>query len=283
MKKFFRPALVAAAVCLGLSSCSTDGGSEDTIVQYPLTGCFARIYDADTQSATYIQSVNYTLLLNYSKATGEINLTGLNLPGGAQYPAITIKDVPAAGVNGWTILSKDHPAVSVTGFGTVPSFRDFTLRLFDRYLGDAYVPGVAISYTVDDRYRVFSAREGQIAVGTTVSTAPDGSSYTNEEAVIGLAFDTKTQLLEIQMSGAQFASNMPAQNIVMSKIPFTMTDAGVANFSIASLVPSIGSTPYPDYPISNLQGSYDFAKGLDLRFTCTLGPKAYDVVADAKY
>lgn len=282
MKTIFRQALVAMAVCVALSSCDNGNGNSDTEISYPLSGCFARIYDAETQTTSYIQNVNYVLLLNVTKATGDVTVTGLSVPG-TQYPAISLSGLTAAADKGWTIVSKDRPAVAVSGFGTVPSFRDFSLRIFDRMIGDAYVPGLKVSYVVDDRYSVFSAREGQIAIGTTVSTAPDGKTFTNEEAVLGLAFDTKTMKLEIQMSGAKFAENMPAQNITMSGIPFTMTSSGIANFSMASLTPTIGSTPYPNYPITDLQGSYDFGQGLDLRFTCTLGPVAYHVETSAQY
>lgn len=283
MKKILSSAFVALAACVALSSCDNNGGNNDTTIQYPLTNCFALVYDSQTGAGSFIQGVNYTMLLNVTQNYADLTLTGLSLPDGQRYPSVSLSQIPATSENKWLVVSSARPSVDITGFGTLPEFRDFKLRLLDRYFGGAYVPGFSVSYVIDDRFHVFSAREGQIASGVTESTAPDGTVYRNEEAVIGLAFDTKTMMLEIQFAGAQFAQGMPAQNITMSKIPFTMTPAGVATFSISSLTPTIGSTPYPNYPITDLVGTYDFNKGLDLDFVCTLGPNAYRVVADMKY
>ena len=283
MKKILGSAIVALAACMTLSSCNNNGGDSDTTIQYPIINCFALVHDTQSGAGSFIQGVNYTMLLNVSQSYADISITGLNIPDGQRYPSISLPEVPAKADKAWLVVSSARPTVDITGFGSLPVFRDLVLRLLDRYYGGAYVPGFTVSYSIDDRYRVFSAREGQIASGTIQTTAPDGSVFEKEDAVIGLAFDTKTMMLEIQFAGAQFVQGMPAQNITMSKIPFTMTPEGVASFSIASLTPTIGSTPYPNYPITDLVGTYDFNRGLDLNFVCTLGPAPYHVKADMKY
>ena len=282
MNKIFSTVLVAAA-CVALSACNDDKGSNDTIIQYPLTNCFAQVYDSQTGTSSYIQGVNYTMNLNVTQATAEVAMTGLSLPNGSSYPSIALSGLKAATDGAWTVIGSERPAVRVDGFSAVPQFTDFSIRLFERIISEAYVPGLAITYSIDSRYRVFSAREGQIVTGKTTSTPPTGEAFVNEEAAIGLSFDTKTMKVTIEMPGSKFLENMPAQNIILPDIPFTMTPAGLVSFGVQSLTPTIGSTPYPNFPITALQGTYDFTRGLNLNFTCNFRGTDFRVEAEAGY
>ena len=238
MNKIFSTVLVAAA-CVALSSCNDDKGSNDTIIQYPLTNCFAQVYDSQTGTSSYIQGVNYTMNLNVSQATAEVAMTGLSLPNGSSYPSIGLSGLKAATDGAWTVIGSERPAVRVDGFSAVPQFTDFSIRLFERII--------------------------------------------SEEAAIGLSFDTKTMKVTIEMPGSKFLENMPAQNIILPDIPFTMTPAGLVSFGAQSLTPTIGSTPYPNFPITALQGTYDFTRGLNLNFTCNFRGTDFRVEAEAGY
>lgn len=282
IKKIFGAVLLAGAVCSGLSSCSKEGSGE-TIVSYPLAGCFAMVADLNAGTVNYYQGVNYETVMNISQYTATVNLTGLQMPSGERYPSIELSGLKIKADGSWTVVSASTPTVGVSGFGTVPSFRDFDMHIYDRMIGDYYVPGLCINYTVDGRYKVFSSREGQIVFGTSVSTDPDGKTFTNPDASCGLTFDTKTMKVMVELPGSQFASGMPAQNIVFKDVPFTLGIDGIARFEMSALTPFIGETPYPQFPISDLKAVYDFRNGLTMNFTCTLGPKPYAVELTGKY
>ncbi|MDE6277186.1 MAG: hypothetical protein K2M06_03675 [Muribaculaceae bacterium] len=282
MNKLFRTLLLGGAVCAALSSC-TKSDSNDTVIQYPLAGCFAMVADLNDGNVSYYQGVNYETEINVTQATATMSMTGLELPSGVKYPAISLKNLKVGADQGWTAVSAATPAVSVPGFGSVPSFKDFDLHIYDRMIGNLYVPGVMISYIVDGHYKVFSSREGQIVFGTTTSTGPDGNAFKNTEATIGLTFDTKTMKVMVELPGSQFASGMPAQNIVFKDVPFSMNVDGEASFEMAALTPFIGDTPYPQFPISDLKAVYNFKTGLTMNFTCTIGPMPYKVEVTGKY
>ena len=86
------------------------------------------------------------------------------------------------------------------------------------------------------------------------------------------------------MAAAQFVPNMPAMNIVLSNIDFTIVGT-TAVFRAESIIPKIGDTPYPAFPISDLSGVYDFTEGLKMSFKCDPSSVAesYTVDVDCNY
>lgn len=271
-----------AAMCLAGVSCVNNGDSNDQRIYYPLSNCFAIVTDESDGTMKAVSPVNYILDLNVTKSSAELDITGLELPDGTKYPEIGLGGLGVGTDKNWTIVSAANPSVAVTGFGVQPLFTSFKLQLLDRMVGEAYVPSLAITYNVNNRYHVFSSRAGQIVTGTTVATAQDGSDFTNDEALVGLTFDVTTMKVAIELPASKFASGMPAQNIVLKDVPCSISRNGIATISAGAITPFIGDTPYPNFPITDLQGVYDFTGALSLRFTCTLGPAPYDVVINAK-
>lgn len=282
MKKVLGLAVAAFALMTGLGACSNNGESDKTIIQYPFTSCFAQVYDTQNQTVSYVDGVNYVLLHNVTDSKGDLDITGLTV-GNITYPKITIENLPTKLDGKWFEIEVGAPKVTMNGFGTVPEFANFSFDFYPRFIGEAYAPGFATDFVVDHRYRVFSARAAQIAVGESKSTAPDGTVFSKPESMIVILFNFKTMTLTLELAAAQFAEKMPAQNITMSGIPFKMAIDGDVTFAISDLTPSIGNTPYPNYPITNLSGTYDFEEGLELEYVCTLGPNAYSVECDCKY
>ena len=64
--------------------------------------------------------------------------------------------------------------------------------------------------------------------------------------------------ITLTMPGIKFVSNMPALTIVVSELKSTVTP----------IVPYIGSTPYPDYRITDFYGEMT-PETLSIRFNCS--------------
>lgn len=78
---------------------------------------------------------------------------------------------------------------------------------------------------------------------------------------------------------------MPAMDIVLKNIPFTMRGT-TAYFEIDNIVPESNDTPYPAFRISNLKGELDFGAGLDLDFDCApemFGGAVFHISADCGF
>ena len=285
MKKILSKIALCVLCVASLASCSKNDGNNDTIMQYGFPSCFARVYDSATGVTTYLPNVNYTMTMNVTASTAEISITGLTLPGQTAYPQIDITGLKVESRGLWAEVKASRPDVSIAGFGTIPSIRNFELDILDRVMGTSYVPGLAIDYVVDDRYRVFSGAPGQVLLGETVSTSSeDGKAFTNNEALIGLVLDVKNMTLQVELANAQFIMGMPAQDIFLNDIPFTMDEDGDVSFSIDALIPCLAdNTPFPAFPVSDLSGKFNFTDGIDFTFTCSYRGTPYIITTKAQF
>lgn len=84
---------------------------------------------------------------------------------------------------------------------------------------------------------------------------------------------------DVDIYGAKFAQNMPAQNMSFNDIPVVVTSNGYT-LAISDLVPEIAGVPYPNYPITNFNAVADFASGVDVYFNCM---EVFAVSADLGY
>ena len=97
-------------------------------------------------------------------------------------------------------------------------------------------------------------------------------------------FEPEARTVNILMKNCRFVEQMPAMNILLEKVPFTVSGSS-ANFNIESIVPKIGDTPFPGFTIKNLSGYYDFSTGFVATFQCTpeTMPLDFTVNIDCKY
>lgn len=73
------------------------------------------------------------------------------------------------------------------------------------------------------------------------------------------------------MPGIKFVSNMPALTIVIPKLEFVNETGGVVSelkSTVTPIVPYIGSTPYPEYRITDFYGEMT-PETLSIRFNCS--------------
>lgn len=282
MNQVFKSLLSALISVVALTSCSSSD-DPDTIIQYQIPPCFSYVTDLSQGVSANGTSMTYTIQLNYTKLTADVYINGLELTDNTAYPTITLKDVPwTMGTDGWKVIEGTNIKSTVNGFGTAPVFTSVRIKIFDRMVGEYYNPGFEVSFVLDNRFRVLSAIADQVQVGTSVSTSPDGEEFQCNTTAYVLTFNTKTMRASLFLSGAKFASQMPALDITFDNIPFTFA-GNTAVLSCDALIPTINDTPYPAFPISKLTGVYNFGKGLELEFGCGVMGQPYKVRIDCVY
>lgn len=280
MIKYLKAILASAVLCLGLSSCL--GGDDDATRNDTFVNCFAYVEDLSAHTSDGYNGMSYDLELNYTKGSAAVVINNLQVSEDKTYSKVTITDVPfAITKDGWIEVSSTL-AEGIAAGQTV-KFSNFSLALCDRITADGRYPGFYARYTVDSKYSVLSAVWNQYQFGTTTSTY-SGGSYSTTETNFLVGFDVKAGTLNILMRNTRFVDNMPAMNILLEKIPFTISGT-TASFYVDEIIPKIGDTPYPGFMITNLSGYYDFAKGMVISFNCNPETMPFDftVNVDCKY
>lgn len=283
MTKKIRMILAGVVAFLGLTACNDNDA--ETITEQTLTDCFEFVNDITTNSQAAYSGVNYKIRLNYTQGKAEITINNLRTPDGKNYPSLVLSDIPfTISEKGWKVIKGTDITPSASGFANVPVFNTFEMRLLDRLVNNLYVPGFSVKFNLDLKYNVLSAHTQQIQFGTTTSTSASGEVSKTGKTSYKLDFNADTKKMEITMAAAQFVPNMPAMNIVLPNIDFTIVGTS-AVFSAESVTPKIGDTPYPAFPISDLSGTYDFTEGMKMGFKCDPSsmPESYTVDVECNY
>ncbi|MCM1066075.1 MAG: hypothetical protein NC418_00695 [Muribaculaceae bacterium] len=269
MKKFLSS--LCACLCIFLvSSCSSDRDDRNySEITFP--GCFAFVTDVPNGADAVYTSVSYQVKQYYGDNSAEVLISGLKLPDGTSFPTMSLKGLTwTVDKDGWFVIkSKGEMKPTLSNYGTVPTFDTFELRYLNRYLQGAPSPGVCVRYMLNKVYSVTSAYARHNVYGLTESTnVATGTTFSTQATSYVLAFNMETRRLEITMNNSRFLEAMPTGfNIVLKNIPFTIVGSK-AIWDVDAITPEIGGTPYPAYPISNLNGTFDFGDGLDMEFDC---------------
>lgn len=280
MIKFLKVFFASVVLCLGLTSCI--GGDDDAKRSDSFVNCFAYVEDLTDHTNAGFNGLSYDLELNYTKGTANVVINHLQVSEDKTYSAITLSDVPfAITKDGWIEVSSSL-AEGIAAGQTV-KFSNFKLAMCDRVTLDGRYPGFYARYTVDSKYSVLSAVWNQYQFGTTTSTY-SGGSYSSTETTYLVGFDIKAGTINIMMRNTRFVDKMPAMNILLEKIPFTISGT-TASFRVDEIIPKIGDTPYPGFKITNLSGYYDFTKGMVMNFNCKPETMPFDftVSVDCKF
>lgn len=275
---------LAVALCCSFQSCTGDD-EQELKVEQNITSAFAHVYEISQGLSANYTGLSYNIVYDYIAATASVTINGLKLPGSEQYPSIKLTDVPFS-VNqaGYRVLDGKDLKVQMEGFGTVPQFNNFNLICLDRMIGQNYYPALCMTYTIDSRYKVVSSVSDQVIQGTTVTTPEDGEAFTSTDPVYVLQFDFETQRAAITINGAQFDKNMPAQTMTFSNIPFEFDSKGKVTLEKDdTIVPTIGGTPFPAFPITELSATCQLGEKMNLAFVCTIRGAKYQVNADLRY
>lgn len=154
-----------------------------------------------------------------------------------------------------------------------------TVGVLDRSAqGDATV--FDISYSVlGGSFKVVALPKQVKYYGTTnVRNIASGTEFFTVDPYYVLSF-SENLTANVDIYGAKFAQNMPAQNMSFKNIPVTVTSNGCV-LSVGDLVPEIGDVPYPNYPVTNFNAIVNFSSGVDLDFNCM---EVFAVSADLGY
>lgn len=275
MKKYIAILSLALIAAMGAVSCS-DNNDPDTITRTDLPDYFANVQNVSTGVDACYSHVGYSVLLNYSKLTADVIITGLRLPDGTQYPTMTLTGMPwNIDATGRKVIEASNITPSIPGFANIPLIGNFRMSIFDRILTadngqPAYSPGVCVKMLIDSRYSVVSSYSPQQLFGTTSSKSElSGNTFTTRGTWYNVSFNTDTRRLTIVMNNARFAQEMTRGfNIELRDIPVTFRGTSM-EFRVDAITPYIGDTPFEQFPITNLEGEFDMSKGLDMEFDCT--------------
>lgn len=274
--------IIAVAALVGLASCN-NSGSGDYETEQNIGGCFAEAVNTATGESVTSKSVGYYLRLNYTSGLATVEVSGLELPGGLKYPTLRFSDLSfSVEDNGWKKIKGTMVTPTSTGFGSLPTFSTLEIQLLDRITGQSYVPVIILRANVNGVISVLSAAKLQLFAGETVSVSPSGDRYKSTETMYVVSVDFEKMTAGIQLTGARFVEAMPSMDITFKDVPFTYSSGRIL-LKRDALIPEMGNTPQPSYPISNLVADFDISKGMELGFDCSVHGATYHVDAHLEY
>lgn len=266
MKKFIFLAIMAVAVLF--SSCDKKSGSEDMITTQSLPGCVAFITDAATSATSVRGGIGYTIELNYTQATAKVVINSLTTPDGTTYPSLTFDNLKfSADESGWYTLSSPTVIPDAGSFAKVPVIDNFKVRLLQRNFGGSYAPALMVSFALDGKYEVTSTTSIQYLAGKTITSSKMSEPFESTTTVYGFKIDADTKKLTVAVSNASFISAMPSINFQLQDLDYTFTGSGIS-FNADAITPVIGTAPNDKFPISELNGNFDFVNGLKMSYKC---------------
>lgn len=273
-----------AVVAAGLSSCTDDDNTE-TIYEYRFTRCYGVVTDLqDTNAETVSSDIAIVMRADWNKGTSMFEVSGLSI-GSYKYPVITIQGSKWAQLNN-SLWAESKGCTSASLQNMTPlSIDEFNLLWNDRTSLVAavgtYDPALKYQFVLDGRYKVVGSRQPFCIGGTTVSTAPDGSSFTSDASLYVVSLDFTNRVASIDIANASFAAGMPSLNMQFAGIPFTVDSDANVTLSVDALIPTIADVPQPNYPISGLKCVVNPSQGRSsLEFVCSFRGAPFSVKAD---
>lgn len=289
MKKIF--GAFCALLALIVASCDPSSSGE-TIQEQSFPSCFIYVTDLQDGTQTSYTKVAYRLKINYTNQTAEVIVSNLQLPDGTTFPAMTLKGLKLTFDNeGWIMAKGASVTPEMTGVANRPLFNSFDMRLLGRIVDGSYMPAMVMQYQINSRYAVASSFSGNLLFGKTKSTpagVEEAKTFETENSTYELLFDIEKKTLKLTINNAKFMDRMPdGMNIVLKDIPFTFSGT-TAQWSVEAITPELANVPQPDFPITDLVGSYDFGTGMKLGFACAPVIKGqplgeFDVEVDCKF
>lgn len=255
---------------------SCDNGDNDKM---EVIANFNQFYTV-TSSSSNSHCANATFTYEIDYTDGTIDIIANNVSFSSRMPAITmeIDDIPFKYTNSEAYSSS---GISFSATNIVPEvggqeMRDYTITSINGeigYIESAQANTAMLTMVVNNQYTIAVQPATPVFEYYNSSVVSSSTTYTNSNAIFQLVYDPTNKLVDIYIHNAQFASAMPAMNMVFKAIPFESAVYGV-DFSIDELTPYLvgstgATTPAPNYVISNLSGRVVSGK-LDFDFTCTI-------------
>lgn len=276
MKKLTILSLVAALTStVTFTSCNSDDNN-NALTGQTISNMTSVVESLDNPGSVSFCDLSFALVYDYDNNTSDVQILGMKLADGSQLPLMTFKGLSWRTKDYWKLTEAYSVMPTVEGFGNIPMFETFDIAIKDLYSSQGgYAPGFFYDFEINGSTRVY----GPVYKGSTITTAPGGATFTNDDIKYVVTLHSSTSTADIQLFGASFIDGMPKLNLAFDAVPYTMNGDRYV-FSVASLTPSFGGTPFPRFPITDLKGTLDFATGFDLEFTCGYNGEPYKVVAD---
>lgn len=284
MKKIFKLLFVCIGLGMLASACSSSN-NDDYVVKQTFPECFAYVEDYSSGASAYYKNVSYEITLNYTTALAEVTVYNLKLTDGTSLGSMRMTNLPwHIDNNGWIEIKADQVKPS-TGLGGEVTVTGLKVRILQRIIGQSYMPAVSFRFAVNQHFTVTSSTMDQVTFGTTVSVKDGGTSFTTKNTYYQAVIDTETRQLKLTLYKAQFIDKMPAMDITINNIPYTIVSNRL-KFEAASKTPTIGGVPYDGFPITDLVGEIEFGQAMTLNFDCrpqTMGGALFHVGAETGY
>ena len=288
LKNLFAVALIGIL----FSSCisNDDNGKNEVITQQTFGQYIAMITNTTTGESTSLTNIGITLYLNYTTSKANLEITGLKV-GANTYPTIKLENITwKSEKSGFLDMEASVLNPNANGI-LIPQVTNLDGKLVERLIDslkgssnpNGYWPTLTVRFTMDGVYSVLLASSLQIFEGNLVSTSESGAKFTTTTPVYTATIDVEKRILGIRMNSVQFVQGMPAMDIDIPAVPFTVSGSDLV-INSESIIPSIGDTPFPDYTLTNLKGEIELEDGLELEFVCN-PPKlgAFTVEIDAPF
>lgn len=271
------------------TSCSSNSDS-DTITEQAFPGFFANIEELTTGATAVYNNVSYSVRLNYTAQTADVQISGLRLPDGTSYPTMTLSGMRwIIDRDGWKVISASNITPAISGISNLPKFNSFEFRIYERFLEinqqSVYSPGVCARYTVNSIYNVLSSDTPQILYGETDVETVGGSDYESKAVEYVVAYNPDTRMLSLQMNGFRFRpGSAVGYDLELRNIPVTVQN-GAMYFYAESIIPYLENTPFEACTFTNLRGEFNPGDGLEFTFNCTPrnDTESYIVDVDCDY
>lgn len=291
MFKTIRNLLVFALIGATAASCiKNENGNEDLITQQSFSQYIGFVTDKTTGEISSLTGLGLTLYLNYTSMTAKVEITGLKT-GAASYPTLALEDIKwKSEKNGFVEMKAASITPSSNGL-LIPTVTNFEAKLVERLFEslassgnpNGYWPNFTLTFVMDGKYDVLISSSLQIYEGTLESTSESGAKFTTSNPVYTATINAEKRILAIRMNSVQFMEGMPAMDIDIPDVPFTISGTDL-RINSQSIVPTIKDTPFPDYTLTDVRGEVELADGLDLEFSCNPKEKGqFRVVIDAPF
>lgn len=281
--KYFIPMAVLA---MSLSSClDNDNDNEPSSTQSWTYGdCFNVVTTTNEQGYKITKEPRYNFALSIKGAEAKMKISMSNIRLGDDI-ALSSFDLPAltatqeAVDKPITIVARDIVPENQAASGVI--FDNIEVQILNRVIQNgmsgqwtaSYV--YKIRFSVNGKYNVTVFPLTTLLYGTTTSTPVDGGqpymSTDTRYAIVMDLTDTANPVANLDITGAKFLAAMPALDMTFPKIPVSFV-GNALQLTAANLIPQIktGSTvtPYPNFPISDLNLGVTPVSGGSLNFNC---------------
>lgn len=242
--------IIAATATAMMQSCLSD--STEVITQDLTPYMFSYVTDLSTNSTTTYQGSTYTLATDRDAATMTFKIEQLKVAEG-KYINVSVADQKFSVTNNGGSQVELPSYISVVN-GISHVVTDYSFTTWTRFYGAQTFPMVLCSFTVDGIYRAQLVFTPGYYWGPTTVTGPSGKDFINKSmsTFYGIQLDPQKNTARVAIQGATFNEHMPAQNMLLNDIPYTMSQSSYTA-QAQEITPTIGGVPYPAYKITDFK------------------------------